>query len=193
VELGSARARDRLVSHHRHRCWSAPRRGSVPSSRQPRCAAYARIGACGCRVSRPATRLVHTAAGLCCRPAAEPLLSNSDMDLQDCGAAAQGRVIRHRQIKPQKLKDRANQALRLTQRQPEHRPQRQRCPDRQSRIVGLTTACGAGLGPPGGNRLIGEPDREASALAQGRVILGPIRDPVPLLRNAVTVSGIGFE
>ena len=51
----------------------------------------------------------------------------------------------------------------------------------------------AGLGPPGGNRLLREPDREASALAQGRVILRPIRDPVPLLRDAVTASGIGFE
>ena len=45
------------------------------------------------------------------------------------GAAAQGRVIRHRQIQTEELKDRANQAF-LTQRQPEHRPERQGCPDR---------------------------------------------------------------
>jgi hypothetical protein len=57
----------------------------------------------------------------------------------------------------------------------------------------LTASCGAGFGPPSGNRLLCEPDREAAALAQGRVILGPIHDPVPLLGNAVTASGIGFE
>jgi hypothetical protein len=59
--------------------------------------------------------------------------------------------------------------------------------------VGLTTACGAGLGPPGGNRLVREPHSEASALAQGRVIFDPVRHPVSLLRNVVTASGIGFE
>jgi hypothetical protein len=57
----------------------------------------------------------------------------------------------------------------------------------------LTTACGAGLGPPGGNRLVREPHRETSPLAQGRVILRPVRDPVPLLGDAVTASGIDFE
>jgi hypothetical protein len=57
----------------------------------------------------------------------------------------------------------------------------------------LTTSCGAGLGPPSRNGFLGEPDGEASALAQGRIILSPIRDPVPLLRDAVTASGNGFE
>jgi hypothetical protein len=57
----------------------------------------------------------------------------------------------------------------------------------------LAASCRAGLSPPSGNRLLCEPDGEASALAQGRVILGPIHDPVPLLGNAVTARGIGFE
>ena len=59
--------------------------------------------------------------------------------------------------------------------------------------MGLTAWCSAGLGPPGGNCLLCEPDGEASALAQGRVILRPIRHPVPLLGDVVPESGIGFE
>ena len=59
--------------------------------------------------------------------------------------------------------------------------------------MGLTASCRAGLRPPGGNRLLREPDREASALAQGGVVLGPVRHPVPLLGDMVTASGIGFE
>ena len=57
----------------------------------------------------------------------------------------------------------------------------------------LTASCGAGFGPPGGNCLLREPDREAAALTQGRVILRPIRDPVPLLGDAMTASGIGLD
>ena len=57
----------------------------------------------------------------------------------------------------------------------------------------LTASCRAGLGPPGGNRFLSEPDREASPLAQGRVVLRPVRHPVPLLRDVVTASGIGLE
>jgi hypothetical protein len=41
-------------------------------------------------------------------------------------------MIRHRQIQTQELKDRANQAFGLTQRQPEHRPERQGGSNRQS-------------------------------------------------------------
>jgi hypothetical protein len=59
--------------------------------------------------------------------------------------------------------------------------------------MGLTTSCRARLGPPGGNRLVREPEGEASTLAQGVVVRRPIRHPVPLLRNAVTASGISFE
>ena len=102
-------------------------------------------------------------------------------------------MIRHRQIQTQELEDRADQAFGLSQRQPEHRPQRQGRPDRQGRIMGLTASCRAGLGPPGGNRLLREPDREASPLTQGGVVLRPIRHPVPLLGDVVTASGIGFE
>jgi len=42
-------------------------------------------------------------------------------------------------------------------------------------------------------RSIIEPDREATSLAQGCIVLRPIRHPVPLLRDAVTASSIGLE
>jgi hypothetical protein len=57
----------------------------------------------------------------------------------------------------------------------------------------LTTACGAGLGPPSGNRLVREPHREASALAHGGGVLGPVGHPVPLLGDAMTASSIGLK
>ena len=57
----------------------------------------------------------------------------------------------------------------------------------------LTASCSARLGPPGGNRFRSEPDGQASPLAQGGVILGPVRDPVPLLGDAVTASSVGLE
>ena len=75
-------------------------------------------------------------------------------------------MIRHGQIETEQPKDRADQPLGLAQRQPEHRPQRQGRPDRQSRIVGLTATCGAGLRPPGRNRFLREPDGETSPLTQ---------------------------
>ena len=59
--------------------------------------------------------------------------------------------------------------------------------------MGLTTACGAGLCPPGGNRVLREPNGETAPLPQAGVVLGPVRHPVPLLGNVVTASGIGLE
>ena len=57
----------------------------------------------------------------------------------------------------------------------------------------LAARCGAGLGAPGGDRRVGEPDRQAAALPQGGVVRRPVRDPVPLLGDVVTTSGIGLE
>jgi hypothetical protein len=56
--------------------------------------------------------------------------------------------------------------------------------------MGLTASCRAGFGPPGGNRILREPDGETAPLAQGGIVLRPVRYPVPLLGNAVTASGI---
>jgi hypothetical protein len=57
----------------------------------------------------------------------------------------------------------------------------------------LAASCSARLGPPGGNRFRSEPDREAPSLAQGGVILRPVRDSVSLLGDAVTASSVGLE
>jgi hypothetical protein len=114
-------------------------------------------------------------------------------NLQRLGAAAQGRVIGHSQIQTEELKDRADQSLSLAQRQTEHRPQRQRRPDRQSRVVGLTTACCARLSPPGRDRVVREPDGQTSALAQGCIVLGPVRHSVPLLRNVVPGAALALK
>ena len=57
----------------------------------------------------------------------------------------------------------------------------------------LAASCSARLSPPGGNRFLSEPDREAPSLAQGRIVLRPVRHPVPLLRDVVTASSVGLE
>jgi hypothetical protein len=57
----------------------------------------------------------------------------------------------------------------------------------------LAASCSARLSPPGGNRFLSEPDREAPSLAQGRIVFRRIRHPVPLLGDAVTASGIDLE
>src|SRR5918993_5660816 len=59
--------------------------------------------------------------------------------------------------------------------------------------MALTASCRAGLSLPGGNRLVREPDREAFALAQGCIVLCPVRYPVPLFGNVVTASGMSLE
>src|SRR3954471_17034700 len=57
----------------------------------------------------------------------------------------------------------------------------------------LTASCSARLSPPGCNRLLREPDCEATSLAQGRIVFRPVRHPVPLLRDVMTASSVGFE
>src|SRR5215207_8533000 len=57
----------------------------------------------------------------------------------------------------------------------------------------LAASCRARLSAPSRNGFLGEPDHETASLTQTGVVLRPIRDLVPLLRNAVTASGIGFE
>ena len=63
----------------------------------------------------------------------------------------------------------------------------------QGRITRLAARCSAGLSPPGRDGFLGEPDGQASPLAQGGVVLGLIFHPVPLLGDAVTASGIDLE
>jgi hypothetical protein len=113
--------------------------------------------------------------------------------LQRLGAAAQGRMIRDSEINAQEPQDRADQAFGLTQCQPEHRPECQGRLDGQNRIAGLTAAGRTGLGIPGCDRFFGKPHRQASALAQGSIVLRPVRHPVPLLGDVTTAGGIGLE
>src|SRR3954452_5752445 len=49
------------------------------------------------------------------------------------------------------------------------------------------------LRPPGRDRLLREPDRQAPALTQAGVIRAPVRHPVALLGDVVTASCMGLE
>src|SRR3954452_23826596 len=91
------------------------------------------------------------------------------------------------------MKDGADQAFGLAQRQAEHGLEGQRRRDRQGGIVRLPAWRGARLGLPSRNCLLREPHRQAPTLAQGGVVFGPIRHPAPLFRDAVTAISIGFE
>ena len=59
--------------------------------------------------------------------------------LQRLGPAAQGRVVRHWEVKPQQVDEGADQPFGLAQGQAEDRAQGQRRGDRQGRIGGLPT------------------------------------------------------
>src|SRR4051812_20579576 len=96
---------------------------------------------------------------------------------------AQGGMVRHGESETKQADDGADQAFGLAQGQAEHGLERQRRRDRQGGIVRLTARRGARLGVPGRNRLVREPDRQAPTLAQGGIILGPVCDPAPLLRD----------
>ena len=109
------------------------------------------------------------------------------------GPAAEGRVVRHGEVEPEQAEDGADQALGLAQRKAEHRPQRQRRGDRQRRVVRLPAGRGPGLRLPGRDRLVGEPDGQAPASAQGGVVGRPVRHPVALPRDVVPANGIGLE
>src|SRR3954465_8581790 len=99
-------------------------------------------------------------------------------------------MVRHGESETKQTNDGADQAFGLAQGQAEYGLERQRRRDRQGRIVRLTARRGARLRVPGRNRLVREPDRQAPALAQGGITLGPVRDPAPLFRDMVAASSI---
>ena len=113
--------------------------------------------------------------------------------LQRRGPAAQGRVIRHREIEPEQADDGADQPFGLAQPQAEHGPERQGRQDGEGRIAGLPAPGGAWLGRPRRDRLIGEPHRQAPTLAQAGVIGRPVRDPVLLPGNVATAGLVQLE
>ena len=46
---------------------------------------------------------------------------------------------------------------------------------------------------PTSQRLFDEPDRQASAIAKRRIIVPPVRHPMPLTRNVMMALGIKLE
>ena len=87
--------------------------------------------------------------------------------VQAVGPAAQGGVVRHREIETEQGDNGADQPFGLPQRQAEHRTQRQRRRDSQSRRARLTASRAPRLSFPSCDRSVGEPNRQAAALAQG--------------------------
>ena len=85
--------------------------------------------------------------------------------LQGRGPSAQGGVVRHRQIEAEQADEGADQAFGLPERQAEDGAQGQGRQDGERRIPGLPAPGRAGLGCPRSDRLLGEPDRQAAALA----------------------------
>src|SRR5215211_7816349 len=57
----------------------------------------------------------------------------------------------------------------------------------------LATSCPARLGRPGGDRLLGEPHRQAPALAQAGVVGRPIGDLMPLPRDMMAAVLVQLE
>ena len=102
-------------------------------------------------------------------------------------------MVRDSEIEAKQMDDRADQPLGLAQSQAEHCPQGQRGCDRYGRIERLTAPCRPWFGPPGRDRLLAEPDRQAATLPQGSIIFRPVGYPILLLGDVMTAIGIGFE
>ena len=57
----------------------------------------------------------------------------------------------------------------------------------------MSTTRGPWFSAPSRDRGLGKPDRQAPTLTQGGIIVRPIRDLVPLLRNMMAAIGIHLE
>src|SRR5882724_9450257 len=113
--------------------------------------------------------------------------------LQCLGPPAQRGMVRDGEIETEQADDRADQPFGLPQSQAEHDAQRQRRRDRQGRIGWLTAPRGPWFGTPGRDRLVAEPHRQTTTLAQGSIIFRPVRYPILLLGDVVTAIGIDLE
>ncbi len=58
---------------------------------------------------------------------------------------------------------------------------------------GLPAPGGPWLGLPRRDRRLGEPDGQATPLAERGVVFSPVRHPVPLFRDVVPAIGIRLE
>src|SRR4051812_21692329 len=102
-------------------------------------------------------------------------------------------MVGHPQRQAEQADDRTDQPLGLPVGEAEHGAQGQRRQDRQRRIPGLPTPGGARRRRPRFDRLSGEPDRQAPALAQAGVVLAPVRYLVLLPRDMVTAVLVQLE
>src|SRR6266478_6686024 len=115
------------------------------------------------------------------------------LDRQCLGPPAQRGMVRDGEIETEQADDGADQPFGLPQSQAEHHAQRQRCRNRQGRIVGLTAPRGPWFGAPGRDRLVAEPDRQTATLAQSSIIFRPVRYPILLPGDVMTAIGIDLE
>ena len=146
------------------------------------------------RASRAAIRRSRRVSARCCRPAgARDRSLAAGRPRPSSRPAAQGRVVRHREIDTEQGDDGTDQPFGLPKGQAEHGSQRQRRRNSQGRIARLTSSRRPWFSLPGRDRRVGEPDRQAAALPQGRVVGRRVRDPVTLIWDVVTTLGIGFE
>src|SRR5215213_1709279 len=103
-------------------------------------------------------------------------------DFQSGAAAAQGRVVGHRQIHAEQLDDRQQQALGGTQRQMVDLFERCHTQDGGVAIgIASTGFARLLLIVPDGEHIVTNPQRQASALNQSLVILFPVAETVALL------------
>ena len=94
-------------------------------------------------------------------------------------------MVRYRQRQAEQAYDRTDQPLSLSVGKAEHGAQGQRRQDRQHRIPRLPAPGGARLRRPRFDRLGGEPDRQAPALAEAGVVLAPVGSLMLLQRDMV--------
>src|SRR6267378_240158 len=113
--------------------------------------------------------------------------------LQCLGPPAQRGMVRDGEIETEQADDGADQPFGLPQSQAEHHAQRQRCRNRQGRIVGLTAPRSPWFGAPSRDRLVAEPDRQTATLAQSSIIFRPVRYPILLPGDVMTAIGIDLE
>jgi hypothetical protein len=102
-------------------------------------------------------------------------------------------MIGHGEIETEQTDDRSDQTFGLAQSKAEDGARRQCRRDRQGGIARLTAGRIAPLGAPGGDRHPGEPDRQAVALVQRRVVFRPVRHPVSPFRDMMTAILVRFE
>src|SRR5215218_3638489 len=97
------------------------------------------------------------------------------------------------EVQPEQADDGADQPFGLPERQAEDGSQGQRRQDRQGGVVGLSAPGRPWLGLPRLDGVIGEPDRQAPALAQAGVVLTPVRYPALLLGDMVAAVLVQLE